>query len=102
MIDQHVDSRNAVRLLMTSNTIMSPLHMPSRSQLNRRRTYFAFSFIAGESGQYVSGPFDANRRSDTRHADVIVNSRKRSSGGGGGAALATRLVSQHFTVLNSI
>jgi len=82
---------------------MSPLHIPSRSQLNRRRTYFAFSFIAGESGQYVSGPFDViySARRTPRHADVIVNSRKRSSGGGR-AALATRLASQHFTVLNSI
>jgi len=51
--------------------MMSLLHIPSRSELYRRRMYFAFSFIAGDRGQYVSGPFDANRLD----AAVIVNSQ---------------------------
>ena len=73
MIYEHVGSRNAVDEEHT-NTMMSLLHIPSRSQLHRRRTYFAFSFIAIDGGQYVSCPFDARRA-------VVVNSRKRSSGG---------------------
>jgi len=78
---------------------MSLLLIPNRSQLNRRRTYFAFSFIAGESGQYVSGAFDADRRSDTataRHAaplsSLIVVSDLPEA-----AALRSLLVQFHDT-----
>jgi len=63
------------------------LHIPSRQQLDRRRTYFAFSFIADQRQRSVRvQPVWCGHIHWQPHAPIIVNSRKWSSGNSDTAA----------------